>query len=199
MSGLVRIPINAGKYNPDKNIWELNPQLKYFQPYADLYDKDTSAKKEVSSRMVWCAIMYHHPDDQENIFFRAPKHERMKKIAEKYGKGLDFKDEVFRRVVKSYAIDSMTTIQRAFAEEKNKLVERADLIRRTPMTFDYTDAESGKTIKGTALQINTLQKDAGKVYEEYKKIELLFEKERQQLRPHGGGIVSAADEQPGFF
>jgi hypothetical protein len=196
---LARIPIYGGKYNPDENIWKLNPQLKYFSPYSELYEKDKSEGKSLSSKMVWCIIMYCHPDDQENIFFRVPKKDRMKKIAASYGKGIDFKDETFLRAIRAYQKDSMTTIERALMLEKDKITERAELIRRTPMTFDYSDPESGKTIKGTAMQINTLQKDAGKVYEEYKKIELLFQKERQQLRPHGGGIVSVADEQSGFF
>lgn len=198
MSSLIKIPVELKDSDPDKNIWDLNPQLKYYPPYGDLYDNDNSDDKLFSSRQMWCIVFFSDPDQERNIFFRNSPKERKAKIIERYGKDIDWEDPVFQKCLKSYPVDCMTMVQRAYAMEIDKLAERAELIRSTELTLDANDPETGKLIKGTALQINALQKDASRIYEEYKKVETLFVEERKEMRAYGGGTVPVTDRKKIF-
>jgi len=199
MKGLVKIPMNLSETNPDKSIWKANPQLKYFSPYGDLYDADSSKGKMVSSRQMWCIVFFSDPDEERNIFFRNSPGERKKKILERYGKDIDWDDPLFDRCLKAYPEDCMTIVERALAMEKDQLMQRAELIRSTELTLDETDPITGKTIKGTALQIAALQSSAGKAYESYKQVEELFRDEREATRAYGGGTIPVADRTKDFW
>lgn len=198
MSSLIKIPINLEDSNPDVNIWEQNPQLKYYSPYGDLYDNDQSDEKLFSSRQMWCIIYFNDPDTERNIFFRNSPKERKMKILERYGKDIDWDNELFQKCLKQYPLDCMTMVQRAYSMESDKLLERAELIRSTALTLDSTDPRTGKVVKGTALQINALQKDASRIYEEYKKVEALFVEERKQMRAYGGGTIPITEKRKIF-
>lgn len=197
---LIKIPVNFdGAPDPDKNMWEIFPPLKYYPPYGHLYDQDDSSGKEYSSRQMWCIFFYNDPDEDLNPFFRNSPKERKAKILEIYGALINWDDELFQECLKAYPDDCMSLVKKALALEKDKLIERAELIRSTPMTFDKFD-EKGKPIKGTALQINTLQKDSSKAYEAYKKAEDLFKEERESTqRVYGGGAVPITDRTDNFF
>lgn len=45
--------------NPDYNFWELYPDLKYMNPYKDLYKSDKSKSKKDSSVMMWFIALSH--------------------------------------------------------------------------------------------------------------------------------------------
>lgn len=197
--GLVKIPMSLSDSDPDKSIWEKNPQLKYYSPYGDLYDADTSKDKMFSSRQMWCIVFYNDPDEERNIFFRGSPAERKEKILERYGKDIDWEDYLFQRCLKAYPEDCMTIVERALAMEKDKLMQRAELIRNTDLTLDETDPVTGKVIKGTALQIAALQNSAAKAYESYKNVEDLFREEREAVRAYGGGTIPVADRTKGFW
>lgn len=199
-SRLVKIPVDFGFGNPDTSIWELSPQLKYYPPYGFLYDADMSENKMFSSRQMWCVVFYNDPDEDINLFFRNSPKERKEKIMAIYGKDIDWDDPLFQNCLSSYPNDCMSLAARALALEGDKLIERAELIRNTRLTFDSTDQLTGKLIKGTALQINTLQKDMNKAYEAFRKSEDLFRDEKSSTqRAYGGGSISPADREPDFF
>lgn len=195
----LKITLNLKDFNPDSNIWEASPQLKYYEPYGSLYEADATKDKSFSSRQVWSIIFFCYPDEEDNIFFRHAPSERKEKIMERYGRDIDWDDPLFQKCLDKFPNDCMTVIQREYAMEKDKFLKRANLIRDTELTLDTTDPHTGKLIKGTAMQITALQKAADKVYEEYLRIEELFKEEKAQIRMYGGGSVPVIDRDQKFW
>lgn len=186
----VKIPLDFAEFDPSVNIWKLNPQLKSYKPYSLLYDQDDTEDKSYSSLQMWVVFFMCHPDEHENLFFRMSEKERKKMFLDTFFKGYDWDDPVFQQCLESYPQDCMTAVQRAYAAELDQLRKRAKLIEETNLTLDRTLVEDGKAIniKGTATQINALQKDALKVYENYDKIRQKFIEEKEEMTAHGAKL-----------
>lgn len=187
--------VNIGNGDPDQNWWELNPWMKYFKPYNEVYEK----VKE-SSKWMWVIFFLCDPDEEQNKYYRMTEKERIEMLSETYLKKHNWNDPLFVKCKQSYPFDCMSAVKRAYKQEKDQLVKRAQLIADTELTLDHTDVVEGKmvTIKGTATQINTLQKDALKVYENYEKIEAKFIAEKETIKAKGGARISKG-EKKGFF
>ena len=187
----VNIPIDFAEFDPTVNIWTLNPQLRFYKPYSTLYDQDDSEGKMYSSMQMWVVFFMCHPNEDENIFFRMSEKEKKKMLSETYFKDGDWSDPVFKNCLESYPQDCMTAIQRAYATEVDQLKKRAKLMEETELTLDHTlfdDAGKAVNIKGTATQINTLQKDALRVYENYDKIKQKYIQEQEEMTAHGAKL-----------
>jgi len=171
--------VNIGNGDPDQDWWELNPWMKYYKPYSEVYEK---AKE--SSKWMWVIFFLCDPDEEQNKYYRMTEKERIEMLSETYLKKHNWNDPLFVKCKLSYPFDCMSAVKRAYKQEKDQLVKRAQLIADTELTLDHTDVVEGKTvtIKGTATQINTLQKDALKVYENYEKIEAKFIAEKETIK-----------------
>ena len=192
---LGRIPLNIeGQFDADKNFWVINPQVKFFTPYADLYANDTSKDKQESSIAMWMILFMREPDEKENIFFRLTLDERKEMLIKNYAPNLDWTDPTFVRCYDSYEWDCMDAVERAYSLEKAKLLDRAKLISETKLTLDGFD-EKGKPVKGTALQINTLQKDMLRIYESFEIVEAKFRAKKDIMRIKGGAKVVKSERE----
>lgn len=190
------IKINYRILDQATNFWENNPQFKIYSPFSLLYEKDKSKNKEFSSRQMWTIFFMCDPDEDDNIFYRITSNERKVMLSETFVKDLDWDDPTFVKCLESYPIECMTAVQRAYAEEKNQLQKRAKLISDTELTLDSTEFLGDKVIvvKGTATQINMLQKDSLSIYQKYQKIEEEFIKEKQSLRAKGGSKLTKSEK-----
>jgi hypothetical protein len=133
-----------------------------------------------------------YPDEEVNVFFRISEEERRKILEENLIKP-DYLDTVFEQCYNVFPFECLTAVQRALKEETEVLVKRSRLIRDTELTLDSTD-ENGKPVKGTATQINQLQKDAPKVYEQYEKLKEKFIAEKQSMKGKGGVKLSQTEK-----
>lgn len=172
------------------DFWDKHPQYQLYDPFSNLF-KGVKDRK-LSSNMMWAIVYMLHPDEDENIFYRASEDQRKKMLQDSLLPEEHWENELFVECYEAFPYESMTAVERALAEEKKALRKRAKLIKNTELTLDRTEMTStGKTviIKGTATQINTLQKDALKVYENYEKIEMKFNKEKAKAVKKGGGKI----------
>jgi hypothetical protein len=190
------IKINYRTLDQAVNFWELNPQFKIYPPFHLLYEKDKSKDKDFSSRQMWTIFFMCDPDENDNIFYRIAYGERKKTLSETFVKDLDWDDANFVKCLEAYPLECMTAVQRAYAEEKNQLQKRAKLISDTELTLDTTTFLEGKVIviKGTATQINMLQKDSLSIYQKYQKIEEEFIKDKQSVRAKGGSKLTKSEK-----
>lgn len=183
------ISINSDKINHLLNFWTLNPQFQIYSPFSKLYKSDPD--KEYTSNLMWFIVFMQHPDEDINMFFRIPTDERQLMLERELIKP-DWSDE-FTECYDSFPFHCLTAVQRALKEEVDVLVKRAKLIKETDLTLDTTD-ENGKLVKGTAAQINTLQKDAPKVYQQYEQLYNQFIAEKQMVKAKGGAKITKAED-----
>lgn len=177
------------------DFWDLHPQFQIYDPFSKLF-KEVEDKK-LSSDMMWAIVFMLYPDEDENIFYKTSEETRKQMLQENLLSEEHWDHELFKECYEAFPYESMTAVERALAEEKKALRKRAELIKDTELTLDSTQIVNNKTIvvKGTASQINTLQKDALKVYENYEKIELKFNKEKAKTIKKGGGKIFKSQNQ----
>jgi len=179
------ININSENVNHLLDFWDINPLFKLYPPFNKLKGKD-------SSKLMWFIVLMQYPDEEVNVFFRISEEERRKILEENLIKP-DYLDTVFEQCYNVFPFECLTAVQRALKEETEVLVKRSRLIRDTELTLDSTD-ENGKPVKGTATQINQLQKDAPKVYEQYEKLKEKFIAEKQSMKGKGGVKLSQTEK-----
>ncbi len=180
------VHINSENVNHLLDFWEVNPLFNLYPPFNKLKDEKDSSK------LMWFIVLMQYPDEEVNIFFRISEEERRKILEENLIRP-DYSDQVFDQCYNAFPFECLTAVQRALKEETEVLVKRSRLIRDTELTLDSTD-ENGKPLKGTATQINTLQKDAPKVYEQYEKLKERFIAEKQSMKAKGGAKLSKTEQ-----
>lgn len=180
------IHINSENVNHLLDFWEVNPLFNLYPPFNKLKEKKDSSK------LMWFIVLMQYPDEEVNIFFRISEEERRKILEENLIKP-DWSDDLFNNCYDRFPFECLTAVQRALKEETEVLVRRARLIRDTDLTLDSTD-ENGKPVKGTAQQINILQKDAPKVYDQYEKLKEKFIAEKQSMKGKGGVKLSQTEK-----
>ena len=179
------VQINSENVNHLLDFWEVNPLFNLYPPFNKLKkDKD-------GSKLMWFIVLMQYPDEEVNIFFRISEEERRKILEENLIKPKE--SELFEECYNAFPFECLTAVQRALKEETEVLVKRSRLIRDTDLTLDSTD-ENGKPVKGTATQINILQKDAPKVYEQYEKLKEKFISEKQSMKGKGGAKLSKTEQ-----
>lgn len=183
------IAINSDKINHLLNFWKLNPQFQIYSPFSKLYK--SSKDEEATSKLMWFIVFMQHPDEELNIFFRIPTDERQLMLERELIKPTW--DDIFTECFDAFPFQCLTAVQRALQEEINVLVKRSKLIKETDLTLDSND-ENGKPVKGTATQINTLQKDAPKVYQQYEELYNKFIAEKQMVKAKGGSKITKAED-----
>ena len=68
-------------FNPDLNFWELNPELKYPEEFAKIYEADKSKKKVDSSKIMNAIYLLLHKDSR---YYDLPEKERRTLIIKDY-------------------------------------------------------------------------------------------------------------------
>ena len=180
------VHINSENVNHLLDFWDVNPLFNLYPPFNKLKDNVDSSK------LMWFIVLMQYPDEDVNIFFRISEEER-RKILEENLVTPNYSDQVFDQCYNAFPFECLTAVQRALQEEINVLVKRSKLIKETDLTLDSND-ENGKPVKGTATQINTLQKDAPKVYQQYEELYNKFIAEKQMVKAKGGSKITKAED-----
>ena len=186
---------NLGKF------WDLNPELAIFYPYSELYEKDKTEDKEWSSRAMWVIFFMSYPDEEVNFFAKKSIDEVKKSLNKTIAKDISYTNPAFKKCLKAFPNDCLSLMERTLKIEEQELIKRTELLKETELTLDttqiVTDAKGGEkavTVKGTASQINTLQKDFGKIIETYQKIRNKYIEEKSEISLYGGGKRTKAEE-----
>lgn len=173
-------------------FWKLHPQLIYMIPFNLLYAQDKSEDKKESSKLMWYINFMNNPDENNNIFYRIDLEERKKMLLRTIQLDEDLlEDDIVKECEKAYLYTCLTKIQRSLKVAMDSLEQRHILLRDTKPTLDYTDIIDGKpiTIKGTATQLNVLQKDFPKLIEAYEKAYEKFSTEKATMVAKGGAYI----------
>lgn len=184
-----------------ENIWVLNPQLKYIQPYKTLHDTDDGGDK--SSAIMTCIILYSDPR-YENKIYRLEEKSKMDAITA-YCEDFKLDDPLVSEIISSYPNDCLTAAARAFKIEEESLTKRTKFIDEAEYTFPevvknkdgaivYVGGRPAMT-PGTAKDIDAMRKTTLDIYKKYEMVRKMFEEEmRGEIRIYGGGEETLIDE-----
>jgi len=182
--GLVTI---SSKFNDsDYNFWDDNMQLSIMKPFSELYNRDKSDNKNVSSKEMVCIFYMCDPDPDKNKFYRIPENERLQMLKETYYNDFDEAEKVVSKCIEEYAFLNLSAVKRALKEEIDSMRKRASFIAN----FEYED-KSISDIKN----FDMVRKATPQILEAYEKIEEKFLKEKTSSRVRGGRRKSKAEQK----
>lgn len=181
-----------------KNFWDNNFQLSLIEPFKNLYNRDNSENKVISSKEMWCIWLSEDPN-YENRVYRLIAEQKKSAILSYYP-DFDFTDKLIQECMLSYPDHCLTPAAKSFRSEEETLRKFAELIENKisedELTFDqYVPLGNNRfqLIKGTANQIADLKKKNAALYPQYEKIRKMFEQEQNEIRVYGGGTETIAE------
>lgn len=193
---MVRVELDKFDINSPPKFWEMNPQFVFLPPYSKLYKSDKSKDHSHSSKTMWVIVFMLSPDEDENLFYHRNANERMQ-ILKDFHSDLDWDNENFLECYTAFPNDCLSSVEREIIKAEKTIEDRVNLINSTKWTLDSTkivrNEKTGQptsvTIKGTALQLNTLQKDLEKAINSLEKLKAKYNKEKAERRTKGKKFV----------
>ncbi len=170
----------------EDNFWEMNPQLKYIEPFSAVYSSDKSKDKINSSKTMWSVWMFADPS-YDNKIYRLPHDAKLRAI-KKFNPKFDPDAADMVSLIDAYRNTCMTHAARAFHEEEQLLAKRAKFLASAEYTFDSYIIDKGKRVlvKGTATDIDKMKTMTLRIYQQYAEVRKMFEFENKQSRVFGG-------------
>lgn len=161
-------------YDINTNFWEVNKQFKL--SFKDLYDKDKSKCKEVSSKVMW--LVAFTCEESDNTYSDIPFAERPTFLAKELGvtRPSDIDD-----LINKYLAIRTSYIQRKLINWKKQIDERDEYLNNLKWNDDNAEMKD-------KLMANT-----DKLYKQYFTIEKELSKE-SNTRDLGGKEVSLSDK-----
>lgn len=144
------------------NFWELNPQYRYI--FSDFYEGDKSKDKSKSSKIMWAIYFKVHP---KSDYYRLPDKDDI--IKDKWLKQPKFKWESVENEQRIFSDTILTQAERSLMAWDEMMKKRDEFIHSQEFTLDTYD-HRGKTVKGTADQLDKMLGNTHKLYLEYFKI-----------------------------
>ena len=183
-------------FAPEVNFWNEHAQLAAAGPIKDLYDKDTSKKKEVSSKLMWCIVLIW---DRNSKYYNIPEEEKIEIIFKDYYgslKAYQNSKAVIHAIRDFYIKIQETPAMRSLREIEQKIEQRTKFIQETPYTLGVP-TEKGGWAGCTAKIVDDMLANSKKVYELYEQALKLVEIEKSQndTRAKGGGNLSLTDQE----
>lgn len=181
-------------WNTDLNYWDLHPIMKTIKAFGDLYSSDKSKKKTKSSLLMWAIAMYCDTHE-ENPWRNTAKNECRILIKTDVLKDdkFDWEHPEIKNLISEYDKKCLTTSERELKRLERKFQERGDFIDATKYSLDDVDA-SGKTIKGTADQLDKMFVNSKKIQDLLEDIRAQVDKEKSESQLKGGATKSASEK-----
>lgn len=207
------VNIDPGAFDIEDDFWEMNPQLKYYPVFKDLYDEDSSAKKKHSSKVMWCLWMLKDPHPKNKVFHQST--EDQKEVINAFYKKFPWKRlEELEAVYSRYCLSRP---KRDFIEMMETLTKRKEFLKSAEYHFDrpFFDGVTGEVLrdgrgnvvmqKGTAKDLDVIHKNTLEISNRYEKAEKIFVQSvgrssniygnrEKTLRESGGLLLNVKDE-----
>ena len=168
-------------FDTDKNFWTTHPDMKVIRPFKELYESDSSKKKEHSSLMMWFTILCY---DRDSSIFKQSISEKHRIIGEDYCGDDKFYSK--NKLLLDMAIDGYvelqyTPMEKLMASWDKKLHQRAKWVDG----LDYENDDDEK--------IDKAMERTKKIYDGYKQIIDDMNKENNSGLAKGGATPSLLD------
>jgi len=167
--------------------------MKTVKAFKDLYDKDRTKSKKTSSTMMWAIVLYCDPNE-ENPWRNESDKIKKQLISSDFllDKAFDWEHQDTVLLIEEYTNRCLTIAEKELVRIQKKMSERGDFIDKTKYSLDtYVE---GRTIKGTADQLDKMMVSTIKIYEQLDKIKGMLAEESNKTRLRGNESESATDE-----
>ena len=176
------IKINKS-YDFDKTFWELNPSMIYMKPFSTLYNDDETKDKQISSKQMWYVVFMEDPDEEENKFYRIPEKDRSEMLKETMLDGINVETDLINECRFQYPSLCLDSIERTLKEQKEHLLRRSKSLTELPYTLD------------TMKDIDNAYSRNLKIYEDFKRIETLFNQSKKEQTARGGRQLTMSEKK----
>ena len=166
-------------YDIDSNFWEQNPQLKYFNVFADLFNNDKSKGKSESSRLMWSIFLYVDP--VKSKFNRLLEEEKLIEI-KIYNPDFNPKLKSQVTLIEKYESLILSKAKKLFRDWETKLEEREKFISKTK----YTD-ENWK-------MLDAMMADTPAIWKQYNLVKETMMEEETKTQIKGGRKESKSEK-----
>lgn len=175
-NSFVNIPDN---FDPGMDFDELNPQIKFIAPFADLYLED----KKNYSKLMWICTFLCHPDEDKNKLYRLPMHKRKENIEKYFYKKVDWEHELLNKCLDEYPYACLSAIQLSLKEKKDFLVKRSKTLVVTPYNLE------------TMAKIDAAISKSTKIYDDFDQLEeKYFNSKKGKSEVYGGRQETYTEE-----
>lgn len=186
-------------WNTDLNYWEMNPIMRTFKIFNDLYESDKAKKKNKSSKLMWAIALLVDPA-QGNPWRNVNPVDRKVLIKDEYLNNPQFnwEDSSVVELVEAYREKCLSPAEKSLIELEDKLAQRARFLAQTEYVFDSYEIndKTGKPIliKGNAEQLDKMLANSEKIYKQLATIKKdLFDESVAAGQVEGGGKESPSD------
>lgn len=152
--------IRINEYVEGGNFWVINPEFTTLKVFKDLYDKDKSKNKEVTSTLMWA---FHFRTSPYSIYYHIPDKEEL--IARDFIKDKKFKWEDYDAELRMFEEITTTEAERSFIGWEEKMSERRKFMRESPYDADTWEMND-KMMAATAKMFADLAKIKADLEEE---------------------------------
>lgn len=184
--------------SPEDDFWAMNPWLKILQPYNKLLEE---YGYNMSNKLMIAVFLMSDPDEDINPFFRMEASQKKETIQAVFVPDINWPCPHLQAAINAWPFDCMDSIERAFKEEKETLIQRAVFLRDTEIALDHTLVEfddKGKkyavNVKGTASQIEAMRKNTLNIYKQYEQVEEKFLASKTSAVARGGRKLTRSEK-----
>lgn len=168
----------AGDINKD-DFFELNPQHKFISPFNKVKD----------SKLMWAIWLWSDPDPDNKVYRLS--HDIKLDTVRRYYKDFDLDDLFVQELIESYSTYYLSPAARAFKEEEESLIHRANMIRRVQDELSRISQNNPmilaeKETQALLSRIDKMRADTLKVYKQYEEVRKIFEIEVKNPKVYGG-------------
>lgn len=164
------------------NFWELNPHMIYVNPFSDLYLADKTKSKEQSSKDMWCVLWLTDPDEEVNKYYRISDKEERLNICKSFNPLFDEEHPLILEALEKYPFLCLTADELAYKLQKDQLIEISQFLSKQPISLE------------TVGEIIKLKSQMPKIYQDFEKIEKMFQKNKSESRVWGNRKQTAREK-----
>lgn len=164
------------------NFWELNPHIIHVKPFADLYAKDKSKNKEQSSKDMWCILWLTDPDEEVNKYYRIKDEDEKLAICADFNPSFDKDHPIIQECLEKYPFLCLNADELAYKLQKDQLIEISHFLASQVIDIDNIS------------KIIELKAKMPKIYQDFEKIDKMFQKNKSEQRIFGGRKQTAREK-----
>jgi hypothetical protein len=184
------------------DFWANNPEYIYIEPFNKFY------KEKDSSNLMWALWLYTSKSEY-NVVKNLPEKQKIE-VIKRYYKKFDLDNKDIKNAITKFNVLSKSNAARAFSEEEDTLVKRAESIVKMQeladqvLTGRYADelSEDEELVTPFSAEfkrlmdiIEGMRKNTQKVYQAYEEAKDVFLQEEGEETLYGGGKLNPIDKQ----
>lgn len=164
------------------NFWELNPHMIYLEPFRSLYLLDETKSKDKSSKDMWCVFWLEDPDEDINKYYRLSSIEEKLEVCKAFHPEFDEEHPLIIECREKYPHLCLNADELAYKLQKDQLIQISQFLAKQEINMD------------TVKDLIDLKAKMPKIYQDFEKLDKMFQKSKGEQRVWGRGKLTAREK-----